>query len=78
MKGGVGFFEADGAPGRNYDILVTNAGRPPPGDFREWDEADWLKAVNANMYTPIALMKAVADGMAERGSGGSLISRRSQ
>lgn len=51
------------------DILVNNAGGPPPGDFRDWDRTDWLKALDANMLTPIALMKAVVDGMAERGFG---------
>ena len=48
------------------DILVNNAGGPPPGDFREWDRATWLKAIDANMLTPIALIKAVLDGMTER------------
>ncbi|MGI9310925.1 MAG: SDR family oxidoreductase [bacterium] len=51
------------------DILVNNAGGPPPGDFREWDEAHWSAAVNANMFTPIALIKATLDGMIERGFG---------
>ncbi|MCU0968080.1 MAG: SDR family oxidoreductase [Rubrivivax sp.] len=51
------------------DILVTNAGGPPPGDFRDWDRADWLRAVDANMLAPIELMKATVDGMAERGFG---------
>jgi 3-oxoacyl-[acyl-carrier protein] reductase len=51
------------------DILVNNAGGPPPGDFRDWDRADWLRAVEANMLTPIELIKAVVDGMAERGYG---------
>src|SRR5258705_10007526 len=48
------------------DILVNNAGGPPPGDFREWDRAAWLKAIDANMLTPIELIKAVLDGMIER------------
>ncbi|MDF0732678.1 SDR family oxidoreductase [Pseudomonas entomophila] len=51
------------------DILVNNAGGPPPGDFRDWDREDWLKALDANMLTPIELIKAVVDGMAERGFG---------
>ncbi len=51
------------------DILVTNAGGPPPGDFREWDEKAWYAAVDANMLTPIFLIKAVVDGMLERGFG---------
>jgi len=48
------------------DILVNNAGGPPPGDFREWDEKAWQAAVNANMITPIMLIKAVIDGMIAR------------
>jgi 3-oxoacyl-[acyl-carrier protein] reductase len=51
------------------DILVNNAGGPPPGDFRDWDRAAWLKALDANMLTPIALIQAVIDPMAERGFG---------
>ena len=48
------------------DILVNNAGGPPPGDFRNWNRDDWIKAVDANMLTPIELMKAVIDGMIAR------------
>lgn len=48
------------------DILVNNAGGPPPGDFRDWDRDDWIKAVDANMLTPIFLIKATVDGMIER------------
>jgi 3-oxoacyl-[acyl-carrier protein] reductase len=48
------------------DILVNNAGGPPPGDFREWDRDTWVKAVDANMITPILLIRAVVDGMIER------------
>ncbi len=51
------------------DILVNNAGGPPPGDFRDWDRETWIKALDANMLTPIALIQAVVDGMAERGFG---------
>ncbi len=51
------------------DILVNNAGGPPPGDFRDWDREAWLKALDANMLTPIELMKATVDKMAERGFG---------
>ncbi len=52
-----------------FDIVVTNAGGPPTGDFRDWDRAAWIKAVDANMLTPIALIQATVDGMAERGFG---------
>jgi len=49
--------------------VVTNAGGPPSGDFREGDRDAWIKAVDANMLTPIELMKATIDGMAARGFG---------
>lgn len=62
-------FAAPGGPGRDFDIVVTNAGGPPPGDFRQWDRDAWLKAVDANMLTPIALIQATVDGMAARGFG---------
>jgi 3-oxoacyl-[acyl-carrier protein] reductase len=48
------------------DILINNAGGPPAGDFREWDEAAWHKAVEGNMITPIMLIKATIDGMIAR------------
>ena len=51
------------------DILVNNAGGPPPGDFRDWDRDAWIKALDANMLTPIELIKATVDKMAERGFG---------
>ncbi len=53
----------------DYDIVITNAGGPLPGDFREWDREAWIKAVDANMLTPIELIKATVDGMAARGFG---------
>ncbi len=49
-----------------YDILVNNAGGPPPGDFRDWDRDAWIKALDANMLTPIELIKATVDGMIAR------------
>lgn len=49
-----------------YDIVVTNAGGPPTGDFRDWDREAWIKALDANMLTPIELMKATVDGMMAR------------
>ncbi len=48
------------------DILVNNAGGPPPGDFRDWEREDWLRALDANMLAPIALIRATVDGMAAR------------
>lgn len=51
------------------DILVNNAGGPPPGDFRDWDRAQWIAALDANMLAPIELIKATVDAMAARGFG---------
>jgi 3-oxoacyl-[acyl-carrier protein] reductase len=51
------------------DILVNNAGGPPPGDFRDWGRDAWIQALEANMLTPIELIKATVDAMAERGFG---------
>jgi 3-oxoacyl-[acyl-carrier protein] reductase len=48
------------------DILVNNAGGPPPGDFHEWDRETWIRALDANMLTPIELIKATVDGMMAR------------
>jgi 3-oxoacyl-[acyl-carrier protein] reductase len=48
------------------DILITNAGGPPTGDFRDWTRDDWIKAIDANMLTPIELIKATVDGMMAR------------
>ncbi|WP_343082004.1 SDR family oxidoreductase [Ostreiculturibacter nitratireducens] len=51
------------------DILVTNAGGPPPGIWSDWSREDFLRAIDANMLTPIALMQACLPGMMERGWG---------
>jgi 3-oxoacyl-[acyl-carrier protein] reductase len=48
------------------DILVNNAGGPPPGDFRNFTRDDWLKAIDANMLTPIELIKSTIDPMIAR------------
>ena len=50
----------------DLDILINNAGGPPPGDFRDWNRDDWVKALDANMLTPIELIKATVDGMMAR------------
>lgn len=53
----------------DFEIVVTNAGGPPPGAFRDWDRDAWIKAIDANMLTPIELIKATIDGMLARGFG---------
>src|SRR3990167_10668271 len=68
-EGRAAVFSVPGGPGRDFDIVVTNAGGPPPGDFRQWGREEWIKAVDANMLTPIELIKAKVEGMAARGFG---------
>ncbi|MEZ5867620.1 MAG: SDR family oxidoreductase [Defluviimonas denitrificans] len=51
------------------DILVTNAGGPPPGLWSDWGRDDFIRALDANMLTPVALMKASLPGMIDRGWG---------
>jgi 3-oxoacyl-[acyl-carrier protein] reductase len=53
----------------NPDILINNAGGPPPGDFKNFSLDDWRKAVEGNMISPIALIHATVYGMMERGFG---------
>jgi 3-oxoacyl-[acyl-carrier protein] reductase len=50
----------------DIDILLTNAAGPPPGDFRQWGREQWIAALDANMLTPIELIKATVDGMIAR------------
>jgi 3-oxoacyl-[acyl-carrier protein] reductase len=51
------------------DILVNNNGGPPPKSFRELDREAVTAGLVNNMITPIELVRAVIDGMAERGFG---------
>jgi 3-oxoacyl-[acyl-carrier protein] reductase len=48
------------------DILVNNNGGPPPGRFANWDREAWLGALDANMLAPLAMIRAVLEGMCER------------
>ena len=68
-EGRAAVFSVAGGPGKDFDIVVTNAGGPPTGDFRDWGRDAWIKAVDANMLTPIELIQATVDGMAARGFG---------
>lgn len=51
------------------DILINNAGGPPPGDFRNFTREDWIKAIDGNMLAAVFLIQAVIDGMIARGFG---------
>lgn len=54
---------------RDFDIVVTNAAGPAPGDFRQWSRDTWHAAIDANMLAPIELIRATVDGMMARGWG---------
>ena len=64
-EGRAALLEAAG----QVDILVNNAGGPPPGLWSDWDRDDFIKALDANMLAPIALMKAMLPGMIAQGWG---------
>lgn len=51
------------------DILVNNNSGPAPGRFQDWDRDDWIAALDANMLAPVLMIRAVIDGMVERGFG---------
>lgn len=53
----------------DVDILVTNAGGPPPGLWSDWDRDDFIAAIDGNMLTPVALMQAALPAMMDRGWG---------
>lgn len=53
----------------DIDILVTNAGGPPPGNWLDWDRDDFIRAFDGNMLSAIALMQALVPGMMARGWG---------
>lgn len=53
----------------DIDILVTNAGGPPPGMWSDWSRDDFIAAIDGNMLAPIALMQAALPGMIARGWG---------
>ncbi|RXR27682.1 SDR family oxidoreductase [Sphingobium fluviale] len=61
--------EALAAAFPQIDILLNNAGGPPPGDFHNWTRDDWIAAVDQNMLSAIELIRLTIDGMAERGFG---------
>ena len=55
-------FEACPAP----DILINNNSGPNPGRFANWERSDWLEAIDANMLSPLAMIRLALDGMVER------------
>lgn len=51
------------------DILIINAGGPPPGTFLSLKAEDWEEAVQLTLMSAVRLCYAVLPHMLERGSG---------
>ncbi len=68
-QGATGFVEdAIGALG-GVDILVTNAGGPPAGNFATTSLDAYLPALQLNLLSTVAMCTAAVPPMAERGWG---------
>jgi 3-oxoacyl-[acyl-carrier protein] reductase len=57
------------------DILIVNAGGPPPGNFLDLQPEDWQAAVNLTLMSAVRLCYAVVPHMLERGSGSIVASQ---
>ena len=51
------------------DILVSNTGGPPPGDFSGFSQQDWANADNLILNSAINLTRAVIESMKTKGWG---------
>ena len=51
------------------EILVTNAGGPPPGTFESTDPAEYEKALNLNLMSAVHLIHGVVPAMKSKGWG---------
>ena len=51
------------------DVLVTNAGGPPSGQFMDFDDEAWMKAVSLNLMSVVRLNRAAVPMMREAGGG---------
>jgi len=67
-----GFVDAVAGHFGALDILVTNAGGPPPGGFEEIGEAEVRRAVDLTLMSTIAMIKAAVPHM-RKGSWGRIV-----
>ncbi|MFQ5913580.1 MAG: SDR family oxidoreductase [Nitrospinota bacterium] len=51
------------------DILVCNAGGPPPGPFTQFSDEDWQNALNVNLMTTVRLCREAIPHMKSQGGG---------
>jgi 3-oxoacyl-[acyl-carrier protein] reductase len=69
VEGATGFVEEARNSLGGLDILVTNAGGPPPGDFASTDLAAYPAALSLNLLSVVAMCKAALPGMQAQGWG---------
>jgi len=67
--GATGFVEASVEALGGVDILVPNAGGPPPGDFSSTPVDAYPEALDLNLMSVVAMCKAAVPEMQERGWG---------
>jgi 3-oxoacyl-[acyl-carrier protein] reductase len=58
--------QAEEALGAGIDILVTNAGGPPPGNFSTTDVSAYMSALELNLISVVAMCKEAVPGMQKR------------
>jgi 3-oxoacyl-[acyl-carrier protein] reductase len=51
------------------DVLVTNAGGPPPGTFSTLGDADWQRAFELNLMSAVRLIRAALPHLEKSGRG---------
>src|SRR5690625_7716216 len=51
------------------DVLINNAGGPPPGSFLDVDEEDWYHAFEQNLLSVVRMTKEVIPLMLKGGRG---------
>jgi 3-oxoacyl-[acyl-carrier protein] reductase len=66
VEGCADFYEGARAAFGGVDILVTNAGGPPPGNFASTTVEDYGGALELNLLSVVALCQAAVPAMRER------------
>jgi 3-oxoacyl-[acyl-carrier protein] reductase len=69
VDGAAGFVDRSIEVLGGVDILVPNAGGPPPGTFSSTDVDDYLPAIELNLLSVVAMCKQAVPAMQERGWG---------
>lgn len=67
--GAAGFVRAAREALGPIDILVPNAGGPPPGTFRTTTQEAYQQALDLNLHSTIAMCREAVPSMQERGWG---------